>query len=133
VESLSLENGETRHDIFGKSHARKDAPMKPTQPQLPAMPRDYSQPVECRGLELAAVIAEGHAAGYHAHRMRVLPDVIYELQFFRLAGAAEAGKTLGKESFYGFKASRRYINALPKFMKQFFVKTNNTNEKSKTK
>jgi hypothetical protein len=66
--------------------------MKPSQqPQLPAMPRDFSQPITVRGSELAQAIAEAQAQGYHAHRMKVLPEVIYELQFWKLP-AAEAGK-----------------------------------------
>jgi hypothetical protein len=75
--------------------------MKPNQPQLPSMPRDFSKPITARGSELAAVIKEAQAAGWTAHRMRVLPEVIYELQFFRLAGTAEAGRLpeKSKESF----------------------------------
>ena len=66
--------------------------MKPNQQaQLPTMPRDFSQPVECRGHDLAAVIAEAQAAGYHAHRMTAADVAVYRLQFFRLAGTAEAG------------------------------------------
>ena len=58
--------------------------MKPNQPQLPFMPRDWTQPQTVAGSELAAVLAEAQAAGYHAHRMAVLPLVMYRLQFWRL-------------------------------------------------
>ncbi|MDD5141518.1 MAG: hypothetical protein PHY43_14815 [Verrucomicrobiales bacterium] len=51
--------------------------------QLPAMP-DYSKPVECRGSELSAVIAQAQAAGFHCHRMTVADQVVYRLQFWRL-------------------------------------------------
>lgn len=64
--------------------------MKTSQPQLPTMPPDFSKPITVRGSELAQAIAEAQAQGFHAHRMKVLPEVIYELQFFRLAGTAEA-------------------------------------------
>ena len=69
--------------------------MKPTsQPTLPGV-RDWTQPITARGCELAAVIAEAQAAGFHAHRMKVSSQAIYELQFFRLAGTAEAGNKSG--------------------------------------
>jgi hypothetical protein len=45
---------------------------------------DFTQPVEVRGRDLQAIIAEAKAQGYHAHRMRVLPDVVYQLQFWRV-------------------------------------------------
>ena len=77
--------------------------MSTTQPQLPTMPRDFTQPVECRGAELSAVIAEARAAGYEAHRMTVLPEVVYELRFFRLAGTAEAGEARGTKPAEGWK------------------------------
>lgn len=57
------------------------------QPQLPAMPLDFSQPIEVKGSQLAGVIAEAKAQGYHAHRMSILPDVLYRLQFWRVAQA----------------------------------------------
>ena len=40
--------------------------------------------------EFGQAIAEAQAAGWTAHRMKVLPEVIYELQFWKLP-AAEAG------------------------------------------
>jgi hypothetical protein len=69
--------------------------MKPSQPQLPTMPRDFSQPVECRGSELAAVIREAQAAGYHAHRMTAADVAVYRLQFWRITGTTDAGKKSG--------------------------------------
>jgi hypothetical protein len=60
------------------------------------MPRDFSQPITVRGSELAQAIAEAQAQGYHAHRMKVLPEVIYELQFWKLS-AAEAGDARQKK------------------------------------
>lgn len=66
--------------------------MKPTsQPTLPGV-RVWTQPITVRGSELAQAIAEAQAAGWTAHRMKVLPEVIYELQFWRITGTAEAGK-----------------------------------------
>jgi hypothetical protein len=61
--------------------------VKIIQPQLPAMPLGFTEPVECPGSELAAVIAEAQAAGYHAHRMDVLRNGVYRLRFFRLSEA----------------------------------------------
>jgi hypothetical protein len=65
--------------------------MSVTQPQLPAMQRDFTQPAECRGAELSAVIAEAQAVGYHAHSMTVLPEVVYVLRFYRLPETPAAG------------------------------------------
>jgi hypothetical protein len=66
--------------------------MKPNQPQLPTL-TDRTEPQTVRGCDLATVIAQARAAGYHAHQMKVLPEVIYELQFWKLP-AAETGKHL---------------------------------------
>lgn len=62
--------------------------MKPNQPQLPTL-TDWTQPITARGNELAAVIAEAQSAGFHAHRMKVSSQALYELKFFRLAGPPE--------------------------------------------
>lgn len=56
--------------------------------------RDFNQPVECRGHDLADVIAEANAAGYHAHSMTVKDIAVYRLRFWRLdapQGTAEDG------------------------------------------
>jgi hypothetical protein len=58
--------------------------MKASQPTLPGV-RDWTQPQTVRGSELVAVIAEAKAAGWHAHKMRALPETIYELRFFRVS------------------------------------------------
>jgi hypothetical protein len=70
------------------------------QPTLPGV-RDWTQPITARGSELAAVIAEAQAAGFHAHRMKVSSQALYELKFFRLAVTAEAGNLpkKSKDSF----------------------------------
>jgi hypothetical protein len=76
--------------------------MKTIQQTLPGV-RDFRKPVECRGRELSDVIAQAKAAGYYAHRMTVLPDVNYRLQFFPITDAAEPLKTAPekiKESFF---------------------------------
>jgi hypothetical protein len=52
--------------------------------QLPAIPRDFSQPIDCRGAELSAVIAEAREQGFTAHRMTVADQVVYRLQFWKL-------------------------------------------------
>jgi hypothetical protein len=72
--------------------------MKPNQPQLPTMPPDFSQPITARGSELAQAIAEAQAQGYHAHRMKVSSQAVYELQFFRLAGTPQGRPETIKES-----------------------------------
>lgn len=59
------------------------------QPQLPTMPRDFTAPVECLGRDLAAVIAEAKAQGYHAHRMTVKDVAVYRLQFQRDASPVD--------------------------------------------
>lgn len=76
--------------------------MKPDQqPQLPTMPTDFTQPVECLGHNLAAVIAEANTAGYHAHSMTVKDIAVYRLRFWRITGTAEGGKQ--KRNFFDFQ------------------------------
>lgn len=106
MESLSLENGETRHAKIGKSrrpagtrrrcHLPMLTPMKPNQPTLPTL-TDWREPQTVRGCDLVTVLAQARAAGFWAHRMKVLPEVIYELQFWKLP-AADAGKYLREPS-----------------------------------
>jgi hypothetical protein len=62
--------------------------------------RDWTQPITARGNELAAVIKEAQAAGFHAHRMKVSSQAVYELQFWKLP-TAQAGSPpeISKESF----------------------------------
>jgi hypothetical protein len=67
-------------------------PMKPNQPTLPTL-TDWREPQTVRGCDLVTVLAQARAAGFWAHRMKVLPEVIYELQFWKLP-AAETGKHL---------------------------------------
>ena len=57
--------------------------MKPTNQQPRPAARDFTQPLAVRGSELAQAIAEARAAGYTTHQMRVLPDVVYEIAFFK--------------------------------------------------
>jgi len=87
--------------------------MKPSQPQLPTMPRDFSQPVECRGSELVRVIAEARAQGFHGHLMRVKSKATYQLKFFRLPSAAKAGKTFKETVTTTAKARRIAIPGSP--------------------
>lgn len=58
--------------------------MKTTQPQLPAMPRDWTQPQFLEGSELAGVIRQAEAAGFYAARTEVLRPIAYRVQFQRL-------------------------------------------------
>jgi hypothetical protein len=83
--------------------------MKTSQPQLPTMPRDWREPVECRGSELAAVIAEALAAGYHAHRMTAADVAVYRLQFWRITGTADAGKKSGNPTKTGIEARKSCV------------------------
>jgi hypothetical protein len=80
--------------------------MKASQPQLPTMPRDFSQPVEVKGSELPRLLAEAKAAGFNCHRMSVTGDTVYRLQFFRLPSAAKAGKQFREPSETTAKARR---------------------------
>jgi hypothetical protein len=58
------------------------------QPALPGV-LDFTQPIECRGRDLASVLEQAKAAGYHAHRMTVMKDVVYQLRFWRNQNACE--------------------------------------------
>jgi hypothetical protein len=72
--------------------------MKPSQSTLPGV-RDFAQPLAVRGSELAAVIAQARAAGYHAHRMTVLPEAVYELRFYRITEADTTQATPGSHLY----------------------------------
>jgi hypothetical protein len=100
--------------------------MKTSQPQLPAMPRDWTRPQAVAGSELSAVIAEARAAGWHAHWMKVLPAVTYELQFFRLAGTGGGGKQ-SKDSFS--KSRPAMANAAASFIYKSKNKPTTRNKK----
>jgi hypothetical protein len=73
--------------------------------------RDWREPVECRGHDLAAVIASAQAAGFHGHTMTVADVAVYRLQFFRLAGTAEAGKHFRQPSETTVTASNSGVPA----------------------
>jgi|GEM_PF-3264204 hypothetical protein len=61
--------------------------------------RDWTQPITVKGSELAQAIAEAHAAGYHGHLMKLRPMAMYQLKFFRLPSAPEAGKQFRESPF----------------------------------
>ena len=44
---------------------------------------DFSQPIECRGKDLAAAIAAARAAGFNTHHMTALPEVVYRIHFWK--------------------------------------------------
>ena len=58
---------------------------------------DFSQPIECRGRDLAATIAAAKAAGYNSHRMVATTEVVFRLYFKTNATTAlpEASDTPG--------------------------------------
>jgi len=46
------------------------------------MNADFSQTIECLGRDLPATIAAARAAGFEAHHMTALPEVVYRLHFW---------------------------------------------------
>jgi hypothetical protein len=53
--------------------------IKPTLPIV----SDWTQPQTVSGSELVRLIARANAAGFRAHRMKVVESAIYEVFFFR--------------------------------------------------
>jgi hypothetical protein len=97
VESLSLENGKTRHGFFGKSHARRRSnrhfhfQMKPSpQTALPfsTAPIDWTLPLEFQFNQLRAVSDAARRHGFRIFRLKVIPGG-YEAQFQRDASAKQ--------------------------------------------
>ena len=89
------------------------------------MPPDFAQPVEVRGRDLVAVLNEAQAQGYHAHRMTVLPETLYELRFWKLpadqAAVAQATKppdaaALGKSKESFSRPNTKSAHATPESM-----------------
>lgn len=56
--------------------------MTPHQQQLPAMPRDFTQPVECSFGQLREVTAAAERAGFRAIRLHVITGG-YKVEFQR--------------------------------------------------
>lgn len=134
-------------------------PQKPCSSNIREMAgqggRDWTQPQTAHGSELAAVIPEARAAGYHAHRMKVSTQAVYELQFWKPPAAGtllailpevsstisqpkrnhqrqrpEARREISKESFLGCPEARQSCIRAPVYERIFQRFTSNENTKT---
>lgn len=48
---------------------------------------DFAEPLECLARDLPATIAAARAAGFEAHQMVALPEVVFRLRFWKTNAA----------------------------------------------
>lgn len=74
--------------------------------------QDFSQPLECLARDLPVMIAAARAAGWDAHHMIALPEVLYRLHFWkstppRAIRRPRRATRKSKESFLNEQEARR--------------------------